>query len=97
MEVELLEIQHFLSQYPPFNLLPEEAIKEAAQSVEISYYRAESMVIGFGDEIKDLYMVRSGIIEVYRRNGDSRYSILGIVLDTITVKISSFKSTRTHI
>lgn len=70
MEVELLEIQHFLSQYPPFNLLPEEAIKEAAQSVEISYYRAESMVIGFGDEIKDLYMVRSGIIEVYRRNGE---------------------------
>lgn len=70
MEVELLEIQHFLSQYPPFNLLPEEAIKEAAQSVEISYYRAETMVIGFGDEIKDLYMVRSGIIEVYRRNGE---------------------------
>ena len=70
MEVELLEIQHFLSQYPPFSLLPEEAIKEAAQSVEISYYRAESMVIGFGDEIKDLYMVRSGIIEVYRRNGE---------------------------
>lgn len=70
MEVELLEIQHFLSQYPPFNLLPEEAVKEAAQSVEISYYRAESMVIGFGDEIKDLYMVRSGIIEVYRRNGE---------------------------
>lgn len=28
------------------------------------------MVIGFGDEIKDLYMVRSGIIEVYRRNGE---------------------------
>ena len=70
MEVELLEIQHFLSQYPPFNLLPEEEIKKAAQSVEISYYRAESMVIGFGDEIKDLYMVRSGIIEIYRRNGE---------------------------
>ena len=70
MEVELLEIQHFLSQYPPFSLLPEEAIKQAAQSVEISYYRAESMVIGFGDEIKDLYMVRSGIIEIYRRNGE---------------------------
>ncbi len=70
MEVELLEIQHFLSQYPPFNLLPEEAIREAAQSVEISYYRANTMVIEFGDEIRDLYMIRSGTVEMYRRNGE---------------------------
>ncbi|WP_019614885.1 DUF294 nucleotidyltransferase-like domain-containing protein [Psychromonas ossibalaenae] len=70
MEVELLEIQDFISQYAPFDQLPAEALLEVTRSVEISYYRADSRIIDFGDKIHDLYMIRSGVVEIYRRNGD---------------------------
>ncbi|WP_413283559.1 DUF294 nucleotidyltransferase-like domain-containing protein [Vibrio sp. MA40-2] len=70
MEVELLEIRNFISQYPPFDQLPEEALIEISNSVEISYFRADSMIIEFGDKIHDLYMIRSGVVEIYRRTGE---------------------------
>ena len=70
MEVELLEIQDFINQYPPFDQLPEEALTELAQNIEISYYRAEASIIGLNDKIYDLYMIRSGVVELFRRNGE---------------------------
>jgi CBS domain-containing protein len=70
MEVELLEIQDFIRQYPPFDQLPEEAVTEVAQNIEISYYRADSSIVELNDKIHELYMVRSGVVEIYRRNGD---------------------------
>ncbi|MCP5078197.1 MAG: cyclic nucleotide-binding/CBS domain-containing protein [Psychromonas sp.] len=70
MEVELLEIQDFIRQHPPFDQLPEEALIELTDSIEISYFRADSTIIDFNDTINELYMIRSGIVEVYRRNGD---------------------------
>jgi CBS domain-containing protein len=70
MEVELLEIQDFIRQYPPFDKLPDDALVEITQSIEISYFRAETTIIEVNAQINELYMVRSGIVEVYRRNGD---------------------------
>ncbi|MGY3569921.1 DUF294 nucleotidyltransferase-like domain-containing protein [Vibrio paucivorans] len=70
MEAELLEIQNFLSQHPPFDELPEDALELATRNVEISYYRQDTPIIHFGDNIHDLYIVRSGIVEVYRRKGE---------------------------
>ena len=70
MEVELLEIRDFICQYTPFDQLPEEAILEISRSIEISYYRADSSIIDFKDDIHDLFMIRSGVVEIYRRNGD---------------------------
>ncbi len=70
MEVELLEIRNFIRQYPPFDQLPEQALIEMSKSVEISYYRSDSMVIEFEDKIHDLYMIRSGVVEIYRRKGE---------------------------
>ncbi|MFM2588070.1 DUF294 nucleotidyltransferase-like domain-containing protein [Vibrio sp. TBV020] len=70
MEAELLEIKNFLSQHPPFDELEDDVLNYVTKHVEISYYREETPVIHFGDEIHDLYMVRSGIIEVYRRKGE---------------------------
>jgi len=70
MEVELLEIQDFIRQYPPFDQLSEEALVEATNSIEISYFRADSTILDFNDTINELFMIRSGIVEVYRRNGD---------------------------
>lgn len=69
MEAELLEIKNFLSQYPPFSELPDDVLTYVTQHVEISYFRQNMPVIHLGDHIQDLYMVRSGVVEVYRRNG----------------------------
>ncbi|MCG9545606.1 MULTISPECIES: DUF294 nucleotidyltransferase-like domain-containing protein [Vibrio] len=70
MDAELLEIQNFLAQYPPFTELPEEMLAKVTSSVEISYYRQDTPIIHFGDQIHDLYIVRSGEVEVYRRKGE---------------------------
>jgi len=70
MEVELLEIRDFISQYAPFEQLPEDALLEVVKNVEISYYRADTDIINFKDEIHELYMIRSGVVEVFRRNGN---------------------------
>ena len=53
MEVELLEIRDFICQYAPFDQLPEEAILEIVRSIEISYYRADTSIVDFKDDIND--------------------------------------------
>lgn len=70
MEAELLEIYNFLAKYPPFNELPEETLIKVTENIEISYYRQDTPIIHLGDQIDDLYMVRSGVVEVYRRKGE---------------------------
>jgi len=70
MQAEILEIKAFLAQYPPFDELPEEALLEVSQQIEISYYREDTPIIHFGDQIHDLFMVRSGVVEVFRRKGE---------------------------
>jgi len=70
MTAELLEIQSFIAHHAPFDQLPEKVILEVAQSVEISYYRTDSMIIDFNEKINELYMIRSGVVELYRRKGE---------------------------
>jgi len=70
MQTEQIEIQNFLAQYPPFDLLPDEQLARLACEVEISYYREGSDILVFGTAIHDLCVVRSGTVEVYRRNGE---------------------------
>lgn len=70
MEVEQVEIAEFLGRYPPFTFLPEATLNYLAKNIEISYYRQGSDVFKFGDEIHDLCVIRSGSVEIYRRNGD---------------------------
>ncbi|WP_282176345.1 putative nucleotidyltransferase substrate binding domain-containing protein [Vibrio nereis] len=70
MEAELLEIKNFLTQHPPFDELEDDVLNFITQHIEISYFREDTPVIHFGDEIHDLYMVRSGVVEVYRRKGE---------------------------
>ncbi len=70
MEAELIEIKNFLAQHPPFDELPEETLEHVTRHVEISYFREDTPIIHFGDHIHDLYVVRSGVVEVYRRKGE---------------------------
>lgn len=68
MEIELLEIKNFLLKTPPFNELPEKALDELSHYVEIRYFRANTPILNYGDPIHCLYIVRSGVVELRRRN-----------------------------
>ncbi|MDP8052140.1 DUF294 nucleotidyltransferase-like domain-containing protein [Pasteurella atlantica] len=69
MEIELLEIKNFLAQLAPFDELPEEALNELAHNIEIRYFRAETPILTYNADIDSLYVMRSGVVEVYRRSG----------------------------
>lgn len=70
MEAEQLEIAEFLGRYPPFDALPVSELQRVAVSLEVAYYRAGTDIFRFGDEIHDLCVIRSGSVEIYRRNGE---------------------------
>ncbi|NVC52781.1 DUF294 nucleotidyltransferase-like domain-containing protein [Vibrio diabolicus] len=70
MEAEQLEVLNFINQYPPFDDLPEEQLKKIALNAEVAYFRQGTEILNFGDTIRDLYMVRSGAVEIYRRKGE---------------------------
>ncbi|HHF2853938.1 TPA: DUF294 nucleotidyltransferase-like domain-containing protein [Vibrio diabolicus] len=70
MEAEQLEVLNFISQYQPFDDLPEEQLKKIALNAEVAYFRQGTEILNFGDTIRDLYMVRSGAVEIYRRKGE---------------------------
>jgi len=70
VQAEQLEIATFLAQYPPFSQLPETAIDHLARQIEISYFKAGTEVLQYGEPIEELYIVRSGAVETFRRSGE---------------------------
>ncbi|WP_150305024.1 DUF294 nucleotidyltransferase-like domain-containing protein [Pseudomonas saliphila] len=70
MQVEFIEIRDHLSRFPPFDMLDEDVLNEVAPQVEVSYVRAHTDILHFDEECHHLYYVRSGAVEIYRRNGD---------------------------
>ncbi|MCW8906004.1 MAG: CBS domain-containing protein, partial [Sedimenticola sp.] len=70
MHAEQLEIAGFLLNHPPFDELPEEVLNELAQQVEVSYYRSGSDILTLSEPIQELYVIRKGAVETYRRTGE---------------------------
>ncbi|OZG70180.1 cyclic nucleotide-binding protein [Hahella sp. CCB-MM4] len=70
MQAEQLEILDFLHRHPPFCDLPEETLGWISQNIEISYFKAGTQILQFGEEVDALHIIRSGAVEVFRRNGD---------------------------
>lgn len=70
MVAELQEITRFLKRFRPFDSLPAEALEEISGAVEVAYHRRGEEVLRYGEAIQDLYVVRSGSVETYRRNGE---------------------------
>jgi CBS domain-containing protein len=70
VQAEQVEVSSFLSRFRPFDELPVDACDLLAQSIEIAYFRAGTEILNFRDTIEDLYVVRSGSVEVFRRNGE---------------------------
>ena len=70
MQAELIEIRNHLAQHEPFEDLPAETLDQIASQVEIAYYRAGATIIEFGQPSTDLYYIRSGAVEIFRRSGE---------------------------
>jgi CBS domain-containing protein len=69
MQIELLEISEHLHRFPPFDALPQQTLEAIAQRVEVSYFKGGSDILEAGSIVHDLHYVRSGAVEIYRRNG----------------------------
>ncbi|GGD07308.1 DUF294 nucleotidyltransferase-like domain-containing protein [Halopseudomonas salina] len=70
MEVELIEIRDHLKRFPPFDNLPDETLDDIARQVEITYFKAGTEILHFNEDIQYLHYLRSGAVDVFRRNGD---------------------------
>ncbi len=70
MQPELIEVVRFLKEVPPFNVLPEAELNATAAVIEIRYFRNNTEVLKYGEDIDHLFLLRSGAVEVYRRNGE---------------------------
>lgn len=76
MQIELIEIRDHLSRFPPFDELAEELLDDIARQVEIAYFKAGTDILAFNQEIHELHYIRSGAVDIFRRNGDL-YNRLG--------------------
>ena len=70
MQIELQEISDHLSRFAPFDTLSKESVDNIARHVEVSYFKAGTDILEAGSSIQDLHYVRSGAVEIYRRNGE---------------------------
>ena len=67
MEVELVEIRQFLEKLTPFSYLTDELLDELPGKMEIRYLRRGS---AFPPDGNNLYVVRSGAIELHTTTGE---------------------------
>jgi CBS domain-containing protein len=69
MAVEQLEILDFLRGLPVLQGLPEDALLRVAAAVDVGYHPAGQRILEFGDTAQNWFILRSGAVEVYRRDG----------------------------
>jgi CBS domain-containing protein len=69
MQVEQIEILDFLRGLPVLQGLPEDALQRAAAAVDVRYHPAGQRILEFGDTAQNWFILRSGAVEVYRRDG----------------------------
>ena len=69
MQDEQLEILDFLRRHAPFDGLSEERLHQVTRSVDVRYVRAGTQIVDFGQPAVAWHVVRSGAVEVFRRDG----------------------------
>lgn len=69
MQSEQLEVLDFLQKHLPFTVLPPAALHELAHSIDVRYFKADSAILAFGEPALNWYVVRSGAVEIFRRDG----------------------------
>lgn len=70
MQAEMQEISDHLYRFAPFDQLPRDTVDAMARRVDVRYFKAGSDILEAGAVIHDLHYVRSGAVEIYRRNGE---------------------------
>jgi CBS domain-containing protein len=76
MQAEQSEVLDFFRRHSPFSDLPEDVLTNVANNVEIAYFRAQSAILPLGQDNHHWYVIRSGVVEVFRRDG-KLYNRLG--------------------
>jgi CBS domain-containing protein len=73
MQDEQIEIAHFLRRLAPFaGLAPEQAqavVNRVAATTDVAYFQAGTDIVSFGAPARYWHVVRSGAVEVFRRDG----------------------------
>ena len=70
MDIEQIEILEFLKRHPPFAQLDDSQLTALAQRIDVAYFKAGSEILRFNEPLTALYLIRSGAVETFRRNGD---------------------------
>lgn len=70
MDADIMELRQHMSQFPPFNALSDALLDEVAGQLEVRYFKAGSDVLRLNEDARELCYIRSGAVEVYRRQGD---------------------------
>ncbi|CAM3832477.1 DUF294 nucleotidyltransferase-like domain-containing protein [Bordetella tumulicola] len=69
MQIEQLEVIDFLLARSPFDALPRETLEHLAAAVDVCYYKSGEQIVEFGQASEFWYVIRSGAVEVFRRDG----------------------------
>ncbi|ABI56191.1 putative nucleotidyltransferase substrate binding domain-containing protein [Alkalilimnicola ehrlichii MLHE-1] len=69
MDIESLEVRQHLARFPPFDALSDELLDAVADTVEVAYFKSGTDILKLDQEINDLHYIRSGAVDIYRRNG----------------------------
>jgi CBS domain-containing protein len=70
MQAELIDIRNHMVQHAPFDDLPQEMLDRVVSGIEVSYFRAGTDILEFGQNNNYLHYIRSGAVEIFRRTGE---------------------------
>ncbi|TGN39318.1 putative nucleotidyltransferase substrate binding domain-containing protein [Marinobacter confluentis] len=70
MQAELIDIRNHMVKHAPFDDLPPEMLDRVASGIEVSYFRAGTDILEFGQNNNYLHYIRSGAVEIFRRTGE---------------------------
>jgi len=69
MNAEQQEVVDFFQKHAPLNSLTEAQLKLVLANLEISYFKAGSPILSFDEPANYWFVIRSGAVEVFRRDG----------------------------
>lgn len=69
MEDERHDITGFLRQHAPFSELDDATLARIGAAIDVRYCKAGTRIVEFGQDAQFWHIVRSGVVEVYRRDG----------------------------
>lgn len=69
MSDEIHDIRTFLAQHAPFRDLDDDTLTRVAGAIDVRYCRAGARIVEYGQAAEFWHIVRSGVVEVFRRDG----------------------------